>query len=340
MSTGLELAVPRLDVLLDVERKLADLGLVAVLVILVGLEVDVLAVLPRAVHGVGAVADGRPEEGLEVVEGGLGHGGRGHDGADHGEVHKGLGELHLEGVLVGAGDAGELVGLAGDDVLVALDQLEVVAHDGRRVARLGAAEAVPGTLEGLGVHGLAVVEGVALLDLEGPHGAVVVAAPRLAGAGHELLLVEVVGAHGVEQLAGHHAAGHILRVEGVDRGRVGDEVGELAAALPRRGAVALLAAGERDEPGGQGAPREEGAPRHAARTCDAIHRSPLGQRGRRRPARPAGAGMRWSGGLCVKRLELYSRRRKAPMFHASTHKRRTAAPRRGGGPGTRIARRA
>ena len=136
-------------------------------------------------------------------------------GDDVGEVGHGGGQLHLEGVLVGAGDAGELLGVALGDGVVAHDGREVVGDLGGR-GHLGVADALPRTLEALGVDGVAVVELGTLDQVEGPLGGVGAGLPGLGGLGDDLLLVPVVVGEGVEQDVLDLGALGLLGVVGID----------------------------------------------------------------------------------------------------------------------------
>ncbi len=180
-----------------------------------------------------------------------------------GEVGIGHRELDHEGLLVGAGDAGELVGLAGHEGVVAVHHGDVVV-DGRggRLVGLGVDQAGPGTLEGLGVHRVAVVELGALHKGEGELGGVVVGLPGGGGAGDELALLVVVVGQAVEDLVADLRALGLLAVVGVDGDGVVDVHlggGTGALGLGSGGVVGLLASRERQKRGRRGGPLEERA---------------------------------------------------------------------------------
>ena len=266
----------------------ADLGLVAVGVVVEADQVDLLAVLPLAVHLEGAVAHGREEERVEVLERRVGHRGERRVHADVGEVGVRLDELHDEGVVVGAGDALEFGRLALGHLGVALDHREVVGDvGGRRLGGLGVANALPGLLERLGGHGGAVVELGALHEGEGELVGGVVGLIGLGGQALELALLEVVRHECVEELVADLHALVFLGVVRVDGDRVVDVVvqraaGGLAGGGGGVGAALLAAGGEGGERAGGQAALHERAPTHRG----LVHWSSLSCDAEREPVSP------------------------------------------------------
>ena len=260
---SLELEERGVGVLLDREVHAADVcGLVSTVVGELR-HVDELSVLPRAVHHERAVAHGGLGVGGEVVLGAVGN--RRQRGAAHHEREVGVrrGELDLERVVIGAGDARELVGLAVDHVVVALDQREVVRDDRRGVGGLRVADAVPGVLERVRGHVGAVVELQPLLDVEGPGVGGVVRVPGLCGEWLELLGGVVVARERVEELRCHCGAVELLDVKGVNARGVVD----VAADRRGRGSIG----------GRRGRARRRGAGA-AARARSETHRCARGRR--------------------------------------------------------------
>ena len=227
-AVGVELLVGGVGVLVDVEAHAGHLGRLAVGVVGEGLGLHVLAVLPLALHLERAVADGGVGKGGVVVTGAgtLGHGREDRGGAHVVKVGVGLGELHLQRVVVRAGDAGKLGGGAGRDVLVALHHGQVVGDVGGLLARGGVAQAPPGVGERLCRHLGAVVELRALADLERPDGVVVAVGVALGHEVGELAGLVVVVGEGVEQVEGHGHGVLVLERVGLDARGVLDVVGE------------------------------------------------------------------------------------------------------------------
>ena len=265
---ALELAVAGLHVLLDGEGHAGDQGLVA-LVVLEAQQVDRLPVFPLAVHHEGAVADRGPAVRRRVVERRLGHRRGARDGGDQREVAEGDGELHDQRVVVGAGHAGQLLGVAALHRVVALDHLVVGRLHGGVVVGRRVAHALPAALERLRVHGVAIVEGVALGDVEGELGRVVVGLPALGGQRGQLFLLVVVVGEVVKELLGHDVAGDVGVVVGIDAGRVGQVVGQAGTrrgcrAVPRRGLLPAASGDLRRDACGQRARLQKRATRDVA----------------------------------------------------------------------------
>ena len=170
---SLKLAECRVGVLVDVEVYGVDLGGVDTGIVLVALHVDVLAIVPGAIHLEGAVANRRLGVGVVVVLRAVRDGREGRAAHHKGEVCVRAGELHLEGVVVGAGKPLKLFDVSVDHVVIALNHGKVVRDHRRRRGGLGVADAVPGVLERLGRDVGAIVELEALLDVEGPRRGVV-----------------------------------------------------------------------------------------------------------------------------------------------------------------------
>ena len=262
---GLELAIGGLHVLLDGEVDAVDLGGLAVVVVKAN-EVDFLAIDPGAVHLEGAVADRGTEEGVKVVAGldrsGLRHGSERGVRADEREVGVSGGELHHEGVVIRAGDAGELGGAAVEHRVVAVHQREVVGDLGRLVAGLGVADALPGVLEAGGGHRVAVVERGTLDQVEGELVRGVVDIPGLGGQAHELVGVEVIDGQRVKELIADLHALVFLGVVRVDGDRVVDVVVEGGTRGTLAGAArVVLARSERGERGRGKTALDEGTTR-------------------------------------------------------------------------------
>ena len=197
---GLKLAKCRGRVFVDVKADgvafdgpVADIALIA-------RHVDVLAVVPGAIHLEGAIAHGRLGVRVEVVLGAVGNGREGRAGHDEGEVGVGLVKFNLEGVIVGARNTLKLLGFSVYHVVIALDHCEVIRDHGRRHGGLGVAKSVPSVLERLGRHIGAVVELEPLLDAERPRRCLIGRLPRLGNAGLELFRVIVIDRELVEEL--------------------------------------------------------------------------------------------------------------------------------------------
>ena len=275
---GLKLAVGGLGVLLDGEVDGVEGGLVAI-VVLEALDVDVLAGLPLAVHHEGAVADGGQQEAVGVVDGGLRHGGKARVAADGQEVGHGGGQGHDEGLVVRAGEAGDLLGATLGHLVIAHDGRQVVA-DLTRGGHGGVDQTLPAALEGLGGHGVAVVE-LGVLEVEGEDGVVVVDLPGLGSLGLDVGLVPVPLHQGVKQDVADLGALGLLKIVGVDGHRVGDVVLEGAAvrsldgglALAGRGVAVLAAGREGGEGAGSQTALDEGAASDAATVPVERHRS-------------------------------------------------------------------
>ena len=266
---SLELVECSLRILLDGEVDLLQRRLLAIVVVK-ALDVDVLARLPLADHHEGTVADGLGKELLGVVGRGLGDRGKRGVAADVREVrHRGV-QLHDEGVVVGAGDAGELRRGTLLHLVVADDGSEVVVNL-RRGRHLRVADALPATLEVSRSDLVAVVELGALHQVEGELGGVVVDLPGLGGLRNDLLLVPVVVAQRVEEDVLDLRALGLLGVVGVDSDGVVDV--ELHAAVVGTGlaGTTLLAAGcERSECACGQAALHEGATAHHELVCHTI----------------------------------------------------------------------
>ena len=144
--------------------------------------------------------------------------------ADEREVGVGSGELHHEGVVIRAGEAGELGGAAVEHRVVAIHQREVIGDLGGLVAGLGVADALPRVLEVRGGHRVAVVERGALDQVEGELVGGVVDVPGLGGQAHELVGVEVIDGQRVEELVADLHALVFLGVVRIDGDRVVDVV--------------------------------------------------------------------------------------------------------------------
>ena len=213
---GLKLAICRGCVLVDVVADgVAFDGPVAG-VALIARHVDVLAIVPGAVHLEGAIAYGRLGVSIEVALGAVGNGREGCAGHNEGEVGVGLVELNLEGVIIGARKPLKLLGLSIYHIVVALDHCEVVRDHGRRHGGFGVAKSVPRVLERLGRHIGTVMELESLLDTERPRRCFVGRLPRLGNAGLELFRVIVEGRELVEELRSNGCAIELLNVKGVD----------------------------------------------------------------------------------------------------------------------------
>ena len=245
-----------------------DLGLVAIVVVEL-LEVDLLTILPLAVHHERAVADRGEVVVLDIGLGALGDRGQSRVRSDKGEVSVSRGQLDDESLVVGAGDARQLVSVAGKQVIVALDHGEVIRDLGRTVlgsdGRLGIDQALPTELEGLGGNVVTVVE-LGLLDLEGELGGVVVSLEGLASQRNDLALLVVVLGQSIKQLVLNLSALVLLDVVGVDADRVVDVEVQRRTGLRTGSVAALLAACGKKSHGA----RSEGAANKGATTHNGL----------------------------------------------------------------------
>ena len=266
--TGLELLVSSLHVLDDLEVNAVDLGLVAIVIVEL-LEVDLLTILPLAVHHERAVTNRGKVEALGIGLGALGNRGQSRVGGDEGEVGVGGSQLDDEGLIVGAGDTGELGSVTGKQIVIALDHGKVISDLGRTIlgsdSRLGVDQALPTELEGLGGNVVTVVE-LSLLDLEGELGGVVVSLKGLAGQRNDLALLGVVRGQRVEELVLDLSALVLLDVVGVDADRVVDVEVQRRTGL-RTGSVATLLAARGKKSHGA---RSEGAANKGATTHNGL----------------------------------------------------------------------
>ena len=265
---GLELLVSGLNVLDDLEVDSVDLGLVAIVIVEL-LEVDLLTILPLAVHHERAVADRGEVVVLDVGLGALGNRGQSRVRSDKGEVGISGRQLNDESLVVGAGDARQLVSVAGKQVVVALNHGKVIGDLGRTVlgsdGRLGVDQTLPAELEGLGGNVVTVVE-LGLLDLEGELGGVVVGLEGLASQRNDLALLVVVLGQSIKQLVLDLSALVLLDVVGVDADRVVDVEVQRRTGI-RTGSVAtLLAACGKKSHGA----RSEGAANKGATTHNGL----------------------------------------------------------------------
>ena len=242
--TGLELLVGGLHVLDDLEVDAIDLGLVAIVIVEL-LEVDLLTILPLAVHHERAVTDRGKVEALNIRLGALGNRGQSRVRGDEGEVGVSGRQLDDEGLIVGASNTAELGSVTGKQVVIALDHGKVIGDLGRAVlgsdSRLGVDQTLPSELEGLGGNVVTVVE-LGLLDLEGELGGVVVGLEGLASQRDNLALLGVIRGQSVEQLVVNLSALVLLDVVGVDADRVVDVEVQRRTGLRTGSVAALLAA--------------------------------------------------------------------------------------------------
>ena len=221
-----------------------DLGLVAIVIVEL-LEVDLLTILPFAVHLEGAIADRGEVERLGIGLGALGNRGQSRMRSDVGEIGVCGSQLNDEGLIVGAGDTGQLGSFASDQIVIALDHGKVIGDLGRTIlfsdGRLGVDQTLPAKLEGLGGDIVAVME-LGLLELEGELGGVVVGLEGLASQRDDLALLEVVLGQSVKQLVLDLGALILLDVVGVDADRVVDVEVQRRTGLRTGSVAALLAA--------------------------------------------------------------------------------------------------
>ena len=221
-----------------------DLGLVAIVIVEL-LDVDLLAILPLAVHHERAVTDRGEVEALDIGLGALGNRGQSRVRGDEGEVGVSGSQLDDEGLIVGAGNTAELGSVTGKQIVIALDHGKVIGDLGRAVlgsdSRLGVDQTLPTELEGLGGNVVTVVE-LGLLDLEGELGGVVVGLEGLASQRDDLALLGVVRGQSIEQLVLDLSALILLDVVGVDADRVVDVEVQRRTGLRTGSVAALLAA--------------------------------------------------------------------------------------------------
>ncbi len=122
---------------------------------------------------------------------------------DEREVGVGGSQLDDEGLVIRAGNAGQLGSVTSKQIIIALDHGKVVGDLGRTIlgsdGRLGVDQALPTELEGLGSNVVTVVE-LGLLDLEGELGGVVVSLKGLASQRNDLALLVIVLRQSVEEL--------------------------------------------------------------------------------------------------------------------------------------------
>ena len=221
-----------------------DLGLVAIVIVEL-LEVDLLTILPLAVHHERAVTDRRKIEALGIRLGALGNRGQSRVRGDEGEVGVSGNQLDDEGLIVGASNTAELGSVTGKQVVIALDHGKVIGDLGRTVlgsdGRLGVDQTLPTELEGLGGNVITVVE-LGLLDLEGKLGGVVVGLKRLASQRNDLALLGVISGQSVKELVLDLSALVLLDIVGVDADRVVDVEVQRRTGLRTGSVAALLAA--------------------------------------------------------------------------------------------------
>ena len=195
-------------------------------------------------------------------------------GADERPLGHGRDQVEDERVIIRAGDAGDLVGLARLHLLGALDGVEVVGNVRGGLHRW-VADALKAALEVLCLHGVTVVELAVLADVEGPLGRVVVGLPGLGRRRLKLLGVVVVLGEGIEQALRDLGALGLLRVVGVDGNGVVDVVLQHAARAgsrirrratrSRTSSVVLAASRETGQCGGCDATLDEASTRDSAK---------------------------------------------------------------------------
>ena len=245
-----------------------DLGLVAIVIVEL-LEVDLLTILPLAVHHERAVTDRCKVEALDIGLGALGNRGQSRVRGDEGEVGVSGRQLDDEGLIVGASNTAELGSVTGKQVVVALDHGKVIGDLGRAVlgsdGRLGVDQTLPTELEGLGGNVVTVVE-LGLLDLEGKLGGVVVGLKGLASQRNDLALLGVVRGQSVKELVLDLSALVLLDIVGVDADRVVDVEVQRRTGLRTGSVAALLAACGKKSHGA----RSEGAADKGATTHNGL----------------------------------------------------------------------
>ena len=265
---GLELLVSGLHVLDDLEVDGVNLGLVAIVIVKL-LEVDLLTILPLAVHHERAVTDRGKVEALDIGLGALGNRGQSRVRGDEREVGVGGSQLDDEGLVIRAGNAGQLGCITGKQIVIALDHGKVVGDLGRTIlgsdGRLSVDQALPTELEGLGSNVVTVVE-LGLLDLEGELGGVVVSLEGLASQRNDLALLVIVLRQSVEELVLDLSALILLDVVGVDADRVVDVEVQRRTGLRSGSVAALLAACGKKSHGA----RSEGAANKGATTHNGL----------------------------------------------------------------------
>ena len=245
-----------------------DLGLVAIVIVEL-LEVDLLTILPLTVHHERAVADRGKIEALDIGLGALGNRGQSRVRGDEREVGVGGSQLDDEGLVIRAGDTGQLGSVTGNQVVIALDHGEVIGDLGRTIlgsdGRLSVDQALPAELEGLGGNVVTVVE-LSLLDLEGELGSVVVGLERLTSQRDDLALLVIVLGQSVEELVLNLSALVLLDVVRVDADRVVDVEVQRRTGLGTGSVAALLAACGKKSHGA----RSEGAANKGATTHNGL----------------------------------------------------------------------
>ncbi len=273
----LELLVSGLDVLLNGEVNAIDLGLVVAIVVVVLNQVDLLAVLPLAVHLERAVTNGCQVVVRGIVLSSSRHRGQSGVRGHIGEVCISGAQLNHEGVVVGAGNTSELVGFASGKLVITFNKGQVVRNLRGAInigdLALGVYDTSPSTLEALGVNSVAVVEGSALAQLEGELSGLVVGLEALASQRNNLFLVVVIAGQRIEQLEADLRALVLLDVIGVDAGGVVNVVaqratgssGGIGARASARRAVLLAASSEKRERA-----RSEGAAHEGATTHNGL----------------------------------------------------------------------
>ena len=272
---GLELFPSGLDVLLNGKVNAVYLGLVLAIVVVELLEVDLLTILPLAVHLERAVADGSQVEALGVILGSSRHGSQCRVRGNIGEVGVRGRQLDHKRKVVRAGKTGKLVGIASGEFVIALDERKVIGNLRRAVLHrnraLGIHDTSPCALEGLGIHGVAVVELSPLAQMEGELGSVVAGIPGLGGKTDDLVLVVVKVSQRIEQLEGNLRALVLLDVIGIDADGIIDVVVDggtrgCAGSGASGAGAALLAAGSQECERA----RSEGAAHESATTHNGL----------------------------------------------------------------------
>ena len=157
------------------------------------------------------------------------------------KVASGRRQLELHRVRIDDGDAGEALGLAAGDVVIALDRGE---EAGAGALRLRVGDAVERVFHVVGRHLAAVVEFHAVAQLEGEGLAVGRDLVALGEVGPELRRAGLVVHQPVEQALDHRPVLPVVADRRIERGDVvlvGD--GDLAALLGVRGRCASSSAG-------------------------------------------------------------------------------------------------
>ncbi len=187
--------------------------------------------VPLAVHLVRAGADRGLVAGVDVVEALLGDRGERRGVAHHlAELGERPAQGGLEGQVVDLLQAGHLLALAGT--------LDLGHEAGGVDGVLGVLRVVPCRDERVGVDRLAVVEGATLLELDRPHGLVVVGLDALGQAVEDQLAGLEVGADQrlEEQVKDRRALGLVALLSRGKVRRLGQGRGVGASGLPGRGA--------------------------------------------------------------------------------------------------------